>query len=410
MNGPSAPVTRKRLLSISTLYPNSHRPRFGTFVARSLEALARHEAWEVTVINPIGVPPLAWGRYRGLKNAAVGGLENGVSVHRPTFPLLPRIGGRINPALIARSVLPLARRLHAEAPFDMVDAQFFFPDGPAAERVARALALPFAIKARGADIHYWGGKRYARRAMIQSARRAEVVLAVCTALADDMVAIGIEPDKISLHYTGLDRDRFRPFGHTALRRRIADELRIDLPREVPLLATVGALIERKGQRLVLSALAALPKAHLLLVGEGPDGAALRNLAERAGIAERVHFLGSVDHDLLPLLLSAADVMVLPSASEGLANVWIESLACGTPIVITDAGGAREVVTGRDAGLIVDRNVESIVTGVADLLGAPPATDAVVAAASRFSWRENAAVLAKYYEAAVTGTAARSSNE
>ena len=333
-----------------------------------------------------------------------------MSVHRPTFPLLPRIGGRINPALIARSVLPLARRLHAEAPFDMVDAQFFFPDGPAAERVARALALPFAIKARGADIHYWGGKRYARRAMIQSARRAEVVLAVCTALADDMVAMGIEPDKISLHYTGLDRDRFRPFGHTALRRRIADELRIDLPREVPLLATVGAFIERKGQRLVLSALAALPKAHLLLVGEGPDEAALRNLAERAGIAERVHFLGSVDHDLLPLLLSAADVMVLPSASEGLANVWIESLACGTPIVITDAGGAREVVTGRDAGLIVDRNVESIVTGVADLLGAPPATDAVVAAASRFSWRENAAVLAKYYEAAVTGTAARFSNE
>nr|WP_232366665.1 glycosyltransferase [Alteripontixanthobacter muriae] len=392
------------------MYPNSHRPRFGTFVARSLEALARHEAWDVTVINPIGVPPLAWGRYRALKHAAVDGVENGVSVHRPTFPLLPRIGGRINPAMIARSVLPLARRLHAKVPFDMVDAQFFFPDGPAAERVARALALPFAIKARGADIHYWGSKPYARRAMIESAKRAEVLLSVCNALSKDMVAIGMEPGKITLHYTGLDRDRFRPLDHTALRRRIADEFRIELPGDVPLLATVGALIERKGQRLVLSALSALPKAHLLLVGEGPDEAALRDRAERAGIAERVHFLGSVDHDLLPLLLSAADVMVLPSASEGLANVWIESLACGTPIVITDAGGAREVVTGRDAGLIVDRNTESIVTGVADLLGAPPATDAVVAAASRFSWRENAAVLARCYEAFLTGTAARFSNE
>ncbi|WP_369675640.1 hypothetical protein, partial [Enterococcus faecium] len=79
-----------------------------------------------------------------------------VTVHHPRFPLLPGLSGRFNPELIARAVLPLVRRLHAQAPFDLVDAQFFYPDGPAAARIARALGLPLAIKARGSDIHYWG--------------------------------------------------------------------------------------------------------------------------------------------------------------------------------------------------------------------------------------------------------------
>ena len=135
----------KRLLSIATLYPNAHQPRFGPFVARQLEALAARGDWDVTVVNPIGVPPLALGRYKPLAEAAVTGVEHGVTVHRPRFTLVPRLGGPVNPAMIARAVLPLARRLHALAAFDLVDAQFFYPDGPAAAKVAGALGLPLSI-------------------------------------------------------------------------------------------------------------------------------------------------------------------------------------------------------------------------------------------------------------------------
>ena len=111
----------------------------------------------------------------------------------------------------------------------------------------------------------------------------------------------------------------------------------------------------------------------------------------------MHFLGGLDHDLLPLVLSAADAMVLPSASEGLANAWVEALACGTPLVITDAGGAREVVTAPEAGRIVARDPASIAEGVAELLADPPLPEAVAAMAERFSWQANAAALAAYYE-------------
>lgn len=388
----------RRVLSLATLYPNAAAPRFGVFVARSLEALAARGDWGVTVVNPLALPPLALGRYRALKAAAVGGVERGVQVHRPAFRTIPRLGAGFNPALIARAVLPLARRLHAETRFDLVDAQFFYPDGPAAARIAADLGLPLSIKARGSDIHYWGARGDARRQILAASAQAAGLLAVSEALAGDMAALGLPREKIAVHLTGLDRDRFRPLQHPGLRGRLARELAIALPAGAPVLATVGALIPRKGQELVIEALGGLPDDTIaLLIGHGVDEARLRALARARGVERRVHLLGNLDHDRLPLVLSAADAMVLPSQSEGLANAWIEALACGTPLVIADAGGAREVMTSPVAGHIVARNPGAIAAGVRELLADPPPREAVAALTERFSWDANAAALAEHYE-------------
>lgn len=386
----------RRVLSLSTLFPNSLHPRFGIFVAKSLEALQRDTQWDATVINPIGLPPVALGRYKPLAAAAQNGHEFGLEIHRPIFRLLPKVGGRLNPRLIAKSVLPLARRLHADRPFDLVDAQFFYPDGPAAMMIARDLGLPFSVKARGADIHHWGARAYGREALLETAREATGVLAVCEALADDMATLGMEREKITVHYTGLDRDLFRPLDHLGLRARLANTFSVPIAKDDLLLVTVGALIERKGQAFVIKALADLPKARLLLVGKGEDETSLRALAKEVGVAERVHFLGSLAPSMLPPILSAADAMVLPSASEGLANAWIEALACGTPIVITDAGGAREVVTSPEAGVIVARNCRAIREGIELVADRPHSPEVVAATAANFSWEANGRALAEYY--------------
>lgn len=399
------PPKTRRVLTISTLWPNAAHPRFGTFVARSIEALQRETHWEPTVINPVGVPPLAPGRYRVLKEAAVGGIEHGVAVHRPLFRLIPKVGGRLNPFLIARAIRPLARQLHAERPFDAVDAQFFYPDGPAAMAIAQDLDLPFSVKGRGADIHLWGARSYGRHALLRTAQAAGGVLAVCEALADDMVALGMPRDKIRVHYTGLDRDRFRPLGHTRLRKSLSEELGVALDDRDELLVTVGALIERKGQAFVIKALNDLPDARLLLIGLGEDEAALRALARSEGVAQRVHFLGSLDHDMLPLVLSAADAMVLPSASEGLANAWIEALACGTPLVITEAGGAREVITSPAAGVIVARRTDALRKGIRQVLDRQTPAEDVALAAARFDWQRNGRELGAWFDQLVEEHAA-----
>jgi teichuronic acid biosynthesis glycosyltransferase TuaC len=353
----------------------------------------------VTVINPIGLPPVRAGRYAALARAATDAVEGGVQVLRPRFPLIPALSARWNPSLIARTVLPIARRLHAERPFALVDAQFFYPDGPAAAKIARALGLPLSIKARGADIHHWGAQGFARRRMLDAARQAAGLLAVSQALKADMVTLGMPGEAITVHYTGLDRAKFQVRDRAASRAGI---VALGVPHDGRLLVTVGALIPRKGQALAIRALALLPgDVHLALAGTGADAALLGALAEELGLGERVHLLGSVRHDVLPQLLSAADVMVLPAASEGLANAWVEALGCGTPIVIADAGGAHELVGSPDAGRIVARNPEAIAAGVAEVLAAAPSQRGVAATVENFSWEANAAALAAYYDALVT---------
>lgn len=388
----------RRLLSIATLYPAPGRPGFGRFVARQMEALAARSDWQVTVINPIGLPPLppvlASKRYAALRAIPAQTEAGGVSVHHPRFTLLPALSGPFNPMLIARAVLPLARRLHAEHPFDMVDAQFFYPDGPAAARVAQALGLPLAIKARGSDIHYWGTRGAALKQMRAAARQAGALLAVSQALGRDMVALGLPSDRLHVHYTGLDRARFHPLPRPEARARVAA---LGLPATGALVLSVGALVPVKGTSLAIEAMAHLPAdATLAIAGDGDEAAALQALAGRLGLGARVRFLGAVDHATLPLLLAAADAMVLPSEREGLANAWIEALACGTPLVIPDIGGAREVLDSPAAGRIVERTPDAIAAGLADVLANPKPQDEVAASAARFSWDANAAALADIY--------------
>ena len=178
---------------------------------------------------------------------------------------------------------------------------------------------------------------------------------------------------------------------------MGQELGFDLPENIPMIATVGTLMRRKGQDLVMGALAGMPNARLILVGKGEDEAHLRRLADDLNIATRVHFAGSVDHDVMPVILSAADVMVLPTVAEGLANAWVEALACGTPVVTSDVGGAGELIKKPSAGRLVPRDIDAIGNAVRELLADMPPAAEVAANVERFSWANNAADLAAHYE-------------
>jgi len=372
-----------RVLTLSTLFPDATRPNFGLFVERQTRELAERDGVDVTVVAPRGIPP--WplsrhARYRALASLPAREAWHGLDVHRPRFPILPAIGGRWHPALMTRAILPLVARLHGERPFDVIDASFFFPDGPVARRLSMALGIPYSVKARGADIHHWG-RHPATAAMVRAAGEAAAgLLAVSAAMKADMGTLGMDAAKIRVHYTGVDLDRF------ALADRAAAKAAKGLAG--PVIATLGALIPRKGQALVIEALAGLPDATLLLIGEGPDRPVLTARAERLGLSHRVRLLGSVAHGDLPGWLAACDVMALPSASEGLANAWVEALACGVPLVISDAGGARELIDRPEAGRIVAREAGAIRAAVTDLLADPPDPAAVRACAARFTWAAN----------------------
>jgi glycosyltransferase involved in cell wall biosynthesis len=380
-----------RILTLATLFPNAARPNFGIFVERQTAALADREGVEIVVISPQAVPPWPLSRhprYRAIAALARQESWRGLDVHRPRFPHMPGIGAHLQPQLMVRAIWPLIERLHRERPFDLIDAEFFYPDGPAARVIAQRLGIPYSVKARGADIHHWGHDSRTREAVKMAGQDAAGLLAVSAAMKQDMIALGMSDEKITVHYTGCDQQRFVPQDGTALRA--------ELGIAGPMIITVGALIARKRQHLAIEALAALPGATLVLAGAGEEERAHRQLAARLGLAGRVIMAGALPHDDLPRWLAAADVMVLPSRSEGLANAWVESLACGTPIVICDAGGAGELLTDPVAGRIAEPEPAALAQALAEMIALKPDPWLVRKVVSHFTWQRNADELHRHF--------------
>ena len=384
-----------RVLTLATLFPDASRPDFGVFVERQTLGLAAHRKVDLRVVAPIGLPP--WplshaAHYAGRAAQPAREMWHGLDVHRPRFTTLPGTGGRFHARALVAALVPLLTDIRCDFAFDVIAAEFFFPDGPAAVALGRRFGVPVSVKARGADIHHWGHTAVTGAQVVAAGRSADGLLAVSGAMRDDMAAIGIPAERIRIHHTGVDLDRFAPVARAAAKAALGVA--------GPLIVSLGALVPRKGHDIVIDALARLPAATLLIAGEGPQRAALAARASALGVGARVRLLGGVPHGEVPALLAAADVMALASASEGLANAWVEALACGTPIVITAAGGAREVVTDPAHGRIAARTPEAFAAAIAEVLADPPPAGAVRAGAARFTWEANTTALAAHLRALV----------
>ncbi|MDO7844080.1 glycosyltransferase [Sphingomonas immobilis] len=376
-----------RVLTLATLFPHAAAPNLGVFVERQTLGLAAHPDVALRVVAPVGMPP--WplsrvGRYAPLAGLPKRETWKGLDVRRPRFATVPGTGGRFHVAALVRALVPLLTEIRRDFAFDVIDAEFFFPDGPAATALGRRFGVPVSIKARGADIHHWGHIPATARQVIAAGQAADGLLAVSQAMRADMAAIGMAEDRIRVHHTGVDLARFAP------RDRLAAKAAYDVAG--PLVVSVGALIPRKGHEVVIDAVARLPGVSLLIAGEGPSRGALEARIAALGVGDRVRLLGAIPHTDLPALIAAGDVMALASASEGLANAWVEALACGTPVVITDAGGAREVVTDAVYGRVVAREAAAFASAIGDVLAAGPAQEAVRRGAEGFTWEANTAAL------------------
>jgi teichuronic acid biosynthesis glycosyltransferase TuaC len=386
-----------RVLTLATLFPDATRRNFGVFVERQTLGLAAHPDVELRLVAPIGLPP--WpasmlGRYRALASPPRHEMWKGVETWRPRFRILPGTQGRFHAAALTSSLMPLLTEIRCAFAFDVIDAQFFFPDGPAAVALGKRFGVPVSIKARGADIHHWGHAPATARQVRAAGCTAQGMLAVSEAMRRDMAAIGLPLERIRVHRTGVDLARFAPAERTLAKQAFG----ID----GPLVVSVGALIARKGHDIVIDAVAKLPGVALHIAGEGPEHARLAARIAALGVQDRVRLLGPLPHDSLPPLLAAADVMALASASEGLANAWVEAVASGTPIVITNAGGAAELVTSPVVGRIADRTPAAFAEAIAALLAAPPDPHTVRRAAESFTWEANTAALYDHLSALRSG--------
>ena len=395
-----------RILTIASLWPDSTRPNHGIFVENRLSRVQATGEASVRVVSPVPWFPFRgprWGVYG--KFAAIPDRETrgAVTADHPRYLMAPKIGARLQPDSVYRSVSRRARRLiREEGAFDLVDAQYFFPEGPAAARLADELDLPLVITARGSDVSEIPlTHSFAKRRILEAAARAERVVTVAAALKSALVDLGAEGAKIRVLRNGVDLEAFRPPEDRARARA-----RWGIEGDAPLLVSVGALVERKGHHLTLEALQGLPEARLLIAGEGPERPALEAQIKALGLEGRARLLGAMPHRELASLYGAAEASILASSREGWANVLLESMACGAPVVATKVWGAPEVVAAPEAGrLAPERSAASIRAAVTELLAAPPAREATRAYAERFSWEETVAGTLEVFREAIAARAA-----
>ncbi len=343
-----------RTLLFSSLYPSSVRPGHGIFVETRLRELLSSGAVSTKVVSPVPwfySKDLRHGDYALMARTPSREQYHGVDVLHPRYLLPPKVGMTIAPFSMAMGALPSIRALQREGfDFDLIDAHYYYPDGVAAALLAKWLGKPYVVTARGTDLNLIPQFALPRRMIEWAARGATASIGVCRALMDVLREWGLPPEQLLVMRNGVDLTRFSPVAR--------DEARKELGLTgSPMLLSVGYLIERKGHHIAIEALAALrathPGARLVIVGDGAERENLMTLAHRLGVQDHVRFAGRQPNAELYRWYSAADVLLLGSSREGWANVLLESMACGTPVVATRIWGTPEVVASPEAGLLVD---------------------------------------------------------
>lgn len=344
-----------RLLVYSSLFPSQVQPGAGLFIRERLFRVGRK-------LPIVVVSPRPWFPGQGLLRMLRPGYrpmpgrretQQGVEVYYPRFFALPGLLRRWDGFFMALGSWLTVWRLKRRQGINLIDAHFAYPDGYAAALLGRWLNLPLTLTLRGTEVPHSRNPRL-RPLLVQALRKARRVFAVSDSLRQLALRLGAPPGATRVVGNGVDIAKFQPRARGEARRRLG------LSEHAQVLISVGALVERKGFHRVLEILPRLaqrhPDLHYLIVGgASPEGnleSRLRAQAADLGLTERVHFLGALAPEALAEPLSAADVFVLATRNEGWANVFLEAMACGLPVVTTGVGGNAEVVCRDDLGAVV----------------------------------------------------------
>ena len=357
-----------KVLAVTTLFPSRSQPVHAIFVYNRIKHVS--QLCEVRVIAPIPYFPFDWLIKKFADRRQIPRQENfdGLQVFYPRYFSIPAMLKPLDGFFLLLSVWWMARKMRREFDFDLLDTHLAFPDGFAGVLLARLWSKPVSITLRGHDINVLPTDQFpVRKKQIQFAlRKADLVIGVADALRRAAVALGADPARSTTISNGVDTTIFFPVPKTAARQKTG------LPLDRQVVLSVGRIVENKGYHLIVEALHLLQQAgkkipYLVIVGDAADEALypakLQATIARLKMQEHVLLAGAQPNETLRDWYSAADVYCLASATEGWANVLLESLACGTPVVATNVWGTPEVIKSDEYGLLVERSAEKIAAGL-----------------------------------------------
>lgn len=225
----------------------------------------------------------------------------------------------------------------------VINAHFVVPSGPSSLIAAKVFKIPLFTNAIGADIY--DPTRYKKQRFLLDIAVKFVLnnsrLVFC--LSSDMVdrVEKLTKTNIKLVPQSVDTSIFYPRETTAIKAKLG------IQSDGPIVLTLARLVKRKSietaLRAVVKVIRSFPELTYIVVGEGPDKERLQQITQDLGISKNVLFAGRISDDDLPACYSLADVFVLSSLHEAFGIVILESMACGTPVVVSEVGGMIDLV-------------------------------------------------------------------
>jgi glycosyltransferase involved in cell wall biosynthesis len=346
-------MTEPKLLVFSSLFPSEKRPNAGVFIRERMFRVA--EYMPVIVVSPV-----PWFPFQGIVRYWRPHFrpqpkryeeQQGISVYFPRFLSIPGLLKSCDGFFMALSCFFTLIKLRKQ--FNIIDAHFAYPDGYAATLLGKWLKIPVTITLRGTEVPLSKMPGRKKR-LLMALKNAARIFSVADSLKQHVVSLGAKADKIRVIGNGIDITTFYPVAKSAARAELK------LPENAKVLVSVGALVDRKGFHRVIEVLPALvakiPElVYLIVGGDSPEGNIRKRLESQVKMLKlenNVRFLGAYPSRQLKVPLSAADLFVLATANEGWANVFLEAMACGLPVITTAVGGNKEVVNDSSLGTVV----------------------------------------------------------
>lgn len=347
------------ILTISNLFPRPDQPARGIFNLQLFAALAELVRREDGSLETL-VPVAEWrvGRHRKIERwQPPAGVAVGLNVrYRPYF-YLPLVGRSTN-AVFFRQALKAETELLSRA--DIIFATWLYPDGVAVANWAAFRGKRVGVMVQGSDIlHLQSAIR--RRQILRAMNRDVRIFCVWQGLADKLVKAGVRADKICVTPNGVDVKKFHYRPKDEARRKlsvISDQA--DLTR---LVLFVGNLVAVKGCDRLIEAWIRFMRVDgarkqawkLAIIGDGPQRPILEGRIRDEGLAATAVFMGRRPHAEIPFWMNWADVLCLPSRSEGHPNVVSEALASGLPVIAADVGACRELLAEEPEAIVLSED-------------------------------------------------------
>jgi len=384
-----------KILVLTNLFPTPWDPLRGAFNRQQFERLGQRH--EVDVLVAVDF------RER-LRRAPAAVHVPHVRTDHFTFVYPPGIGRFLHVLFWLLCLLWQHGRRLRTAHYDCMLVSWAYPDGAAVSWLARRLRIPYVLKVHGSDLNVQAEYALRRPQIRYALHHADAVVSVSQALADKAIALGADPSRVHVLYNGVNQALFAPGLRSEARARLG------LATTTPLLLYVGNLKASKGCLDLLEAFPAVlalhPSARLIYVGNGPDRDALRARIVALGCQAQVELAGAAAHDVLGDWFRAADLLCLPSHNEGVPNVVLEAMACGTPVVATRVGGIPEVVPDYAGILVPPHDRAALSAALIEASGRRWDPRKIALHAGGFRWEDNVDRLERVLqEVVVHGTAA-----